>query len=172
MLWRLAQEQTSRCKHSRWITRLSKVQSLPLDRLGAGNVQLPCPFFETMKQKTKDNLIYLGVAGVIVAALTFYILYTDRRMGRIPNIPGPILWGILSTPGIVALIMERFWRYRHRRSLWLICIVAAAINVLAMFTAYFLQWNPPVIVWSVMTVLGVIVVFVVTEKFVIRDSGG
>ena len=125
-----------------------------------------------MKPKTKDNLIYLGVAGVIVAALTFYIFYTDERMGRIPNIPGPILWGILSTPGIVALIMERFWQYRHRRSLWIICLVAAAINASAMFIAYSLRWNPPVIVWSVMTVLWVIFVFVVTERFVVRDSDG
>ena len=125
-----------------------------------------------MKQKTKDNLIYLGVAGVIAAALTFYIFYTDRRMGRIPNIPGPILWGILSTPGIVALILERFWQHRHRRSLWVICIAAAAINVSAMFIAYSLRWNPPVIVWSVMTVLWLIFVYVVTEKFVIRDPGG
>ncbi len=125
-----------------------------------------------MKPKTKDNLIYLGVAGVIVAALTFYIFYTDARMGRIPNVPGPILWGILSTPGIVALIMERFWQYRHRRSLWVICLVAAAINASAMFIAYSLRWNPPVIVWSVMTVLWVIFVFVVTERFVVRDSGG
>jgi len=125
-----------------------------------------------MKPKTKDNLIYLGVAGVIVAALTFYIFYTDARMGRIPNVPGPILWGILSTPGIVALIMERFWQYRHRRSLWVICLVAAAINASAMFIAYSLRWNPPVIVWSVMTVLWLIFVFAVTERFVVRDSGG
>jgi peptidoglycan/LPS O-acetylase OafA/YrhL len=135
-------------------------------------VRLHSPFSKGMKQKTRDNLIYLGVAIAIVAAFTGYGIYAVKTTGEAPDIPGPILWGILSTPGIVALILERFWRYRHRRSLWVICIVAAAINVSAMFIAYSLRWNPPVIVWSVMTVLWVIFVFVVTEKFVIRDPGG
>jgi hypothetical protein len=117
-----------------------------------------------MKPKTKDNLIYLGVAGVIVAALTFYVFYTDARMGRIPNIPGPILWGILSAPGIIAQMMERFWQYRRRRSLWVTCLVAALINASAVVVAYSLRWNPPVIVWSVLTVLWVIFVFGVAER--------
>lgn len=38
--------------------------------------------FLEMKQKTKDNLIYLGVAGITVAALTSYIFYTDKTMGK------------------------------------------------------------------------------------------
>ncbi len=58
-----------------------------------GNARRHFPFLK-MKPTTKDNLIYLGVAGIIVAALVFYIFYTDRRMGKIPEIPGPILWGI------------------------------------------------------------------------------
>src|SRR5581483_7551583 len=106
-----------------------------------------------MKPKTRDNLIYLAVGGTIAAAVTFYIFYTDRTMGRIPEIPGPLLWGILSTPGILALILERFWKHRRRRELWLILIVAAAINTSAMLVAYFRQWNPPLIVWSTMTTL-------------------
>jgi peptidoglycan/LPS O-acetylase OafA/YrhL len=125
-----------------------------------------------MKRKTKNNLIYLGVAGVIVTALAFYIFYTDRTMGRIPDIPGPILWGILSTPGIMALVLERFWEHRRRRSLWVILIIAALLNVSAMVVAYSFEWNPPVIVWSVMTVLWVIVVFTVAEKFVVPKNSG
>jgi Na+/melibiose symporter-like transporter len=124
-----------------------------------------------MKPKTKDNLIYLGVAGVIVAVLTFYVFYTDATMGTIPDIPGPILWGILSIPAVIALIMERFWQYRHRRSLWVICLVTATINALAMFIAYSFRWNPPVIVWSALTVLWVLFVFGAAEKFVVRNSG-
>ena len=124
-----------------------------------------------MKQQTKDNLIYLGIAGTIAAALTFYIFYTDRTMGRIPQIPGPLLWGILSTPGILGLILERFWADRRRRALWVILIVAASINVSAMFAAYFWHWNPPVIVWSTMTGLWVVVVFVVVEKFLAWEGG-
>jgi hypothetical protein len=123
-----------------------------------------------MDHKTKDNLIYLGVAGTIAAALAFYVFYTDRTMGTIPAIPGPLLWGILSTPGIVALILERFWKHRHRRALWAILIAAASINVSAMVAAYRWQWNPPVILWSTMTVLWVIVVFVATEKFLFWQS--
>jgi hypothetical protein len=122
-----------------------------------------------MKQKTKDNLIYLGIAGVIVAALTFYIFYTDRTMGRIPGVPGPILWGILSTPGIVALIFGQFWQFRRRRWLWVISIAAASINVLAIYLAYCLRWNPPVIVWSTMTVFWVTIVLIFAEKSLVRN---
>lgn len=125
-----------------------------------------------MKQKTRDNLVYLSVAGTIVAALTFYIFYTDRRLGRIPEIPGPILWGIISTPGIVALLLERFWEHRHRRSLWVISIIAALMNISGMVVAYSFQWNPPAIVWSVITVLYMIVVFIVAEKFVVPKRSG
>jgi hypothetical protein len=125
-----------------------------------------------MKQKTKDNLIYLGVAGTIVAALTFYVFYTDRTMGRIPEIPEPLLWGILSTPGIAALILERFWEHRRRPMLWVILIVTASINVSAMFAAYWRRWNPPVVVWSTMTVLWVIVVFVVAGRLLARGRSG
>ena len=122
-------------------------------------------FLAKMEQKNKDNLIYLGVAGTIAAVLASYVFYTDRTMGRIPNIPGPLLWGILSTPGIVALILERFWKHRHRFALWVISSTAALINVSAMVVAYSRQWNPPVILWSTMTALWVVVVFVVAEKF-------
>jgi len=118
-----------------------------------------------MAHKTKDNLIYLGVAGTIAAALAFYVFYTDSMMGRIPKIPGPILWGILSTPGIVALVLERFWKHRRRRALWVVLIAAVSINVSAMVAAYSWQWNPPVILWSTMTALWVVVVFVVGDTF-------
>jgi hypothetical protein len=121
-----------------------------------------------MKQKTRDNLIYLGVAGAIVAAFTLYGIYAFNSTGNIPDIPGPILWGIFSTPGIVALTLERFWEHRGRRSLWVIVGVAALINVSAMFIAYSFRWNPPVIVWSVATVFFVIILFSITKKFVNR----
>jgi hypothetical protein len=124
-----------------------------------------------MENKTKDNLIYLGVAGTIAAALALYVFYTDRTMGRIPKIPGPLLWGILSTPGIVALILERFWKHRKRRALWVILIIAATINVSAMVAAYSWQWNPHVILWSTLTALWVAVVFVVADKFLSWECG-
>jgi hypothetical protein len=117
-----------------------------------------------MEHKTKDNPIYLAVAGTIAAALAFYLIYTDKTMGKRPTIPGPLLWGVLSTPGIVALILERFWQHRRLRALWIILIAAASINVSAMVAANSWQWNPPVILWSTMTALWVVVVFVVTEK--------
>jgi len=123
-----------------------------------------------MKQKTKDNLIYLGVAGTIVAALSCYIFYTDKTMGRIPKIPGPILWGVLSTPGIVALILERFWEHRRRLSLWVILGVVALINVSVMFIAYSSRWNPPVLVWSAATVLCLMAAFFVAGKILVRRA--
>jgi Na+/melibiose symporter-like transporter len=117
-----------------------------------------------MKQKTTDNLIYLGVGGVIAAALAFYVFYTDRTMGRIPQIPGALLWGVLSTFGITALILERFWKHRRRRLLWVILIAVASINASAVVTAYSLHWNPPIVVWSTITGLSVVLVFVVADK--------
>ncbi|SRR6266566_1989219 len=125
-----------------------------------------------MRQKTKDNLIYLGVGLIIVAGFTTYMFYTERTTGRIQEIPGPILWGILSTPGIVALILERFWEYRRRRSLWVLLIVAASINVSAVFVAHYFRWNPPVIVWSTMTGLWIMAIFIVAQKFVARNHSG
>jgi hypothetical protein len=98
-----------------------------------------------MKQKTKDNLIYLALAGAGVAALVLYIFYTDRTMGRIRQIPGALLWGILSTFGVTALILERFWKDRRRLVLWVILIAVASINVSAIFVAYSRQWNPPLV---------------------------
>ena len=119
-----------------------------------------------MKQTTKDNFIYLGVGLTIAAGFIFYAFYTERTTGRIQQIPGPILWGMLSTPLIVALIFERFWEHRRRRSLWVISIVAVLVNVSEMCIAYSFRWNPPVIVWSVVTVLWVTVVFIVAKKLV------
>jgi hypothetical protein len=89
-----------------------------------------------MKEKTRDSVIYLGVGLTIAAGFTVYMLYTERAAGRIREIPGPILWGILSTPGIVALILERFWEHRRRRALWGILIIVALANISATLTAY------------------------------------
>jgi hypothetical protein len=125
-----------------------------------------------MKDKTKDNLIYLGVAGTIAAAATFYVFYTDKTLGRIPEIPGPILWGIFSTPGILALILERFWAYRARRALWVILIVTASANVCVTSIAYFRKWNPPLIVWSTMTTLLLTVIFIVAQKYLASEQRG
>jgi hypothetical protein len=105
------------------------------------------------------------VAGTIAAVLVFYVFYTDKTMGRIPEIPGPLLSGIFSTPAILALILERFWGHRGRRALWVVLIVTASVNVSATSIAYFRHWNPPLIVSSTMTTLWVVVVFIVAEKY-------
>jgi hypothetical protein len=119
-----------------------------------------------MKQTTKDNVIYLGVGLTIAAGFIFFAFYTERTTGRIQQIPGPILWGILSTPVIVALIFERFWEHRRRRSLWVVSIVVVLINVSEIFITYSFQWNPPVIVWGGLTVLWVIGAFIVAKKLI------
>lgn len=123
-----------------------------------------------MKQKTRDNLIYVGIALAVVAAFTGYGIYTVRTTGTVRDIPGPILWGILSTPTIIALILERFWKHRRRLSLWLILGVVALINVSVMFIAYSSQWNPPVIVWSTATVLCLIVAYFVAGKILVSRT--
>lgn len=125
-----------------------------------------------MKQKTKDNLIYLGIAGAIAAALTFYVFYADRTLGRIPDISGPMLWGLLSSPIIAALVLERFWKYRHRLWFWLISCAAVSINLSITFIAHYFRWNPPVIVWSAITVLWVTFVLIAAGRFVTHNHGG
>jgi hypothetical protein len=125
-----------------------------------------------MEQKTKDNLIYLSVAGAVGGALTFYIFYADRTLGRIPDISGPILWSVLSTPVIVALLVAQFWVHRRRLWLWVLSFVAGSVNVVAMFVAHRFGWNPPVIVWSATTGFWVMVVFFVAGKFANEDRSG
>ena len=117
-----------------------------------------------MKPKTRDNLIYVGVALTIVAGFTTYMFYGEGTTGTIRDIPGPILWGILSTPGIVALVLEGFWRYRRRRALWIILAVMAAINISVVTIAYCRGWNPPVLVWSMVTGASMVPIFVLTSK--------
>jgi len=111
--------------------------------------------------KQGDGLIRATQAFSILSA---YIFYTDRKMGRIPQIPGALLWGTLSTFGVTALILERFWKHRHRLVLWAILIAFASINVSAIFAAYSWQWNPPIVVWSTITGLSVVGVFVIADK--------
>ena len=117
-----------------------------------------------MKQKTRDNLIYLGVGLGVAGAGIFYAFYTERTTGTIQQIPGPILWGILSTPVIVALVLEGFWKYRRRLALWIILAVLAATNTSVVTIAYLRGWNPPVLVWSMVTGACMIPICVLTSK--------
>jgi|SRR5271157_442829 len=125
-----------------------------------------------MKQRTRDNLIYLSVALAIVACVATYVFYTDRSMGRIPVPPGSVLWGILSTPAVVALVLEGFWKYRRRPALWVILAVIAAVNVSVVAIAYSRGWNPPVLVWSALTGFSMIPIFVITSKILGSERGG
>jgi peptidoglycan/LPS O-acetylase OafA/YrhL len=117
-----------------------------------------------MKQTTRDNLIYLGVGLAVVAGLVTYMFYGEGTTGTIRDIPGPILWGILSTPGIVGLVLEGFWKYRRRPALWIILAVIAAINISVVTIAYFRGWSPPVLVWSMLTGACMVPIFVLTSK--------
>lgn len=124
-----------------------------------------------MKQKTRDNLIYVGVALTMVAGFTTYMFYGEGSKGTIRDIPGPILWGILSTPGIVALVLEGFWKYRRRPALWVILAVIAAVNVSVVAIAYSRGWNPPVLVWSALTGFSMIPIFVISSKILGSERG-
>ena len=122
-----------------------------------------------MKQKTRDNLIYLGVGLTIAGGLAAHILYSIRTSGEVPDIPVSILWGIFGTPVIVAVILERFWEHRRRVWLWVIVTVTALINVSAVFISYSLRWNPRAIMWSTMTGLWLMVAFILAGQFAGRS---
>jgi hypothetical protein len=126
----------------------------------------------TMKQKTRDNLIYLGVGLGVAGAGIFYAFYTERTTGTIQQIPGPILWGIISTPGIVALVLEGFWKYRRRLALWIILALIAAINISVVTIAYWRGWSPPVLVWSMVTGVCMIPICVLTSKLLGAEGSG
>jgi drug/metabolite transporter (DMT)-like permease len=119
-----------------------------------------------MKQKTKDNLTYVSVGLTIALSFAGYMLWSERITGTIPTIGGPILWGILTTPGIVALLLDQFWEFRRRPLLWGILAVAATINLAGIFIARALRWNPPVIMWSVITVPWFTIVIIVAGKLI------
>lgn len=121
-----------------------------------------------MKQSTKDNLIYLAVGLIVAGVLAFYIFYTDTTLGTIPDIPGPVLWGVISTPLIAALILEQFWQHRRRRCVWAISGAAALLNGLSCFLAYLLRLNPSVWAWVAMTTIWVTVAFTVASKVLLR----
>lgn len=114
-----------------------------------------------MKQKTKDNLIYLGVAGIVVAIVVLYLYVSDQKSGIPREISGPILWGIISTPGIIAIMLDQFWSARRSVSFWIVAIITALINVSVASAAYLLHWNLSVVVWSLITFSLVIVAFLV-----------
>jgi hypothetical protein len=123
-----------------------------------------------VEHKTKDNLIYLGAAGIIVAALASYIFYADRFWGRIPEIPPFLLWGLLSTPVIMGLILERFWQQRRRPLVWVVLFLAASLNIGALVIAQARHWKSPVVFLSMMTAIWVIVIFALLEKLLSPES--
>jgi phosphatidylserine synthase len=123
-----------------------------------------------MKSTTRDNLVYIGVALAVAAGFIFHMFYTERTTGKIQTLPGPVLWGILSTPGIAALILERYWKYRRQRWLWFLSCAAALINIGAILVALALRWSPPVLLWSVATVVYVMLAFRVADSIVVREN--
>ena len=122
-----------------------------------------------MKPSTKDNLTYLTIALLIVAALVFYIFYTERTTGRIQEIAGPVLWGIISTSGIVALLFNQFWAFRRRPLLWAITAVVALLNGTSLILADSVRWNPRVVVWGAITLIWVYIGFFAGEKLFARS---
>jgi|SRR5690242_4555065 len=125
-----------------------------------------------MTQTTRDNIIYLGVALAIVAGFTTYMFWGEGTTGIIRGIPDQILWGIFSTPGIIALLLEAFWKFRRRLALWVIAAAVAAINISVVAFAYHRRWDPPVLWWSIPTGFCMIPLFVVIKRILGSDCGG
>ncbi|HEY1938168.1 MAG TPA: hypothetical protein VGJ33_09560 [Candidatus Angelobacter sp.] len=119
-----------------------------------------------MKNTTKDNLIYLGVAGTIVFVLAFYIFYSADSLGRIPQIPRPIVWGIFSTPGIVAILFEEFWQHRRCYALWILAGCAALANIFFILISSYFQLQMPLLLLSTGTALCIAVTFIIAKKWV------
>jgi hypothetical protein len=111
-------------------------------------------------------LIYVGVGLTIALGFATYMLWSERITGRIPEIGGPILWGILSTPGIVAIPLDQFWEFRRRPLLWVILAVTATLNLVGISIAHALRWNPPVIMLSIITVPWFTIVTIVAGKLI------
>ena len=116
-------------------------------------------------------MIYLSVALAIALAFAFYGFYTDRTFGRAREIPGPILWGIFSTPTIVGLLFERYWQSRKRVTLWIVSAFAAGINVAVMFAAYIHQWELSIGVLFLGTAAWIIIVFFAAGLFMRHHPG-
>ena len=123
-----------------------------------------------MKPGTRDSLIYLAVGLGAVMMLVAYIFGAERMFGRILEIPGPILWGIISTPIGLGLILERYWEQRRTFTVWAACVLVAAVNLSLMAAAYVYRLDFPALVWSTATVVWVTVVLLATERFLPRDG--
>jgi hypothetical protein len=125
-----------------------------------------------MNQRTKDNLIYLGVGVTIAAAFISYGFYTEKMTGRIHKIPGPILWMILSTPAIAAIILRSFWEYRRQRSMWVTLVLAIFINISVGWIVFSFQWSPPAIIWTGITGLWLSFLLIAAKKFLLQRGLG
>ena len=111
-----------------------------------------------MKERTRDNLIYLGVALVVAGGFIGPIFYFDATRGTIPEIPRGLIWGILSTS--VALVLEQFWKKRRQRAVWMGCCAIAVGNVCFVSVIYRTWTNVPLVLLAFVS--AVLLTFAIT----------
>ena len=113
-----------------------------------------------MKVRTRDNLIYLGVALLVAGGFVGPLLYFDATRGTILEIPRGLIWGILSTLGSVALVLEQFWKERGQRAVWIGCCAIAIGNVCFVSVVYRTWTNVPVVLLAFVS--AVLLTFAIT----------
>lgn len=124
----------------------------------------------SMKERTRDNLIYLGVGLVVVAVAYGTMFYHGATRGTIPEIPDAVLWGTISTLMFFALFLEQFWQERRRRLVWAGCGAVIIGNVC--FVGVVFRFWPDIPIVLMAFVSGVLLTLFVTllRWFIVRAS--
>lgn len=125
----------------------------------------------SMKPKLRDNLVYLSVGGLLFATLATFILYSANTKGRIPSIPPAILWAALSSPVLVALVLEHFWRFRRDWRLWALVSMTLLGNLVLVLIAQGAHLQPSLAVWTLLAMAWLSTMLFLGHKFVSRDTG-
>lgn len=112
-----------------------------------------------MNPKLRDNIVYLSVGAFLFAALATFVFYSAETKGKIPDIPGVILWAAISTPVLLALIFERFWEFRKRWSFWILATVTLCGNFGLILIGEKSPLQPPLLVWTLLSMIWIFIIF-------------
>jgi hypothetical protein len=87
-----------------------------------------------MNNKTRDNLLYLGIALGVAAVILGPLVYAISRGRDIPHFPVKPAWLVISTVVLVAYVIQNLRRRRFgiRRALPLLLVVALAHVVISL----------------------------------------
>jgi drug/metabolite transporter (DMT)-like permease len=89
-----------------------------------------------MKQRARENFIYLGVALLVVGVFCGPLLYLAVTRRTVPDVPMVLIWGTVSTLGILALLLDHFWKERRQPAVWVGCSVITIANICFVWIVY------------------------------------